>query len=166
MEKDALVAPLVVGTSAGIKALKATVSALTGPVGELEPPPAAEKAAPQAWVDYATAADRQDLAGWVDWLVTGYDFPPSCMAMPCWPAHYGVADAALLATPRRRRRAQGRRGRCRRAGGGAQHAAQGAVREPQRPSTPTPSPVAFGDASPWILRRDPCQGHEVAVSTA
>jgi len=97
---ESLIRTLAWGVGRETDDLQAALDILTARLDQLEPPaPEAvvtgedeRTPEPQAWVDYATAKDWQDLAGWVDWLMATYDVIPSRAVLPCWPAHRGVAE--------------------------------------------------------------------------
>jgi hypothetical protein len=44
------------------------------------------------FVDNATAEQRQELTGWVDWLITAYDLLATHSIKPCWPNHPGAVE--------------------------------------------------------------------------
>lgn len=97
-EVESLVRTVAWGVGHETAELKAALADLTARLAELEsaevdaePTPESDPE-PQAWVDYATAQDWRDLAGWVDWLVCTYDFLPSRTVLPCWLAHRGVVE--------------------------------------------------------------------------
>ena len=90
------------GVTAEAEEIKEVVLGLAERVDALQTAPPEEKKEdpePVAWVDHATARDWEELASWVDWLVTTYDLTPTLTVLPCWPAHLGVAEelAALRA---------------------------------------------------------------------
>jgi hypothetical protein len=88
---ESLIRTLAWGITQESDKLEKAVIELRGRVDELDPPTSPAEQ-PRAWVDWATARDWQELAAWVDWLLSTYDLRPSRAVLPCWPAHLGIAE--------------------------------------------------------------------------